>query len=584
MKKGLNILLILIITFFTLPFGGNTVFADSKDINDIKDGTYDITLKAINKDTGEPSGAAGFINEQALLSVENGEAELKITIPNNDMAEIKGLQIEGLEPQVKEDKDAKHMIYKLTTLNSSLDAQVQYEVPSLGMDHDIGFKFTLEGLDNLPVKDNDEKDESDNKAEEDEEVDGEEEAEDDSHSDETEEPEKDVDNSVIPLDNGSYTIDVSYLKVEEDSESAMASYLDSSVSLEVKDGKVYTTFLINDNEAVTKLQVNGNNAVDQVKEGNQREETFEFNQLDSILDAYVEYQAPYQGSTFKGNADFRVSFDADSLVKVEDPSKPDSNTDKKPDKDSDKTDKKPTPNQNDDVDKTNKNGSEKGSAEKSNQLIPDKAYQIDYTIMHEDGNKPSVSDEFFEKPALLLEKDGKKYLQMKINNGDMIKKLSNKYGNVVLVEENEDGSIVVQLQVNNDLSDMELDLHVVVPAGAIPGFPGYDEAHKAILVFDKDSMEEIEVGDHVLAASNNDNGPTVEEESGKQLGSNKKDNNDQTPKKPKFGMNDSNGEAGSSGEKSSNPKTGDTSGMLLYAFLLLGSVIPLGVKFKRRFI
>lgn len=584
MKKGLNILLILIITFFTLPFSGNTVLADSKDVNDMKDGTYDITIKAINKDTGEPSGAASFINEQALLSINNAEAELTITIPNNDMAEIKGLQIEGQEPQIKEDKDAKQMIYKLTTLNSNLDAQVQYEVPSLGMEHDIGFQFTLEGLDNLPVKEEEETDESDNKPEQGE-VD-EEEKDDNSNSDETKEPEEDVDedDSVITLDNGFYTIDVSYLKVEEDSQSAMASYLDSSVSLEVKEGKVYTTFLINDDEAVTKLQVKGNNAVEQVIDGKQRQETFEFNQLDSILNAYVEYQAPYQGSTFKGNADFRVAFDADSLVKVEGPSKPDSNTDQKPDKDSDKTNEKPGPNQNNDVDKTNNNGSKKESAKTSNQLIPDKAYQIDYTIMHEDGNKPSVSDEFFEKPALLLEKDGKKYLQMKISNGDMIKKLSNKYGNVVLVEENEDGSIVVQLQVNNDLSNMDLDLHVVVPAGAIPGFPGYDEAHKAILVFDKDSMEEIAVGDHVLAASNNNNGPTVGEDSGKQLGSNKEGNNDQTPKKPKFGMNDSNGEAGNNGEKPSNPKTGDTSGMLLYAFLLLGSVIPLGVKFKRRFI
>src|SRR5690625_8014227 len=110
MKKGLNILLILIITFFTLPFSGNTVLADSKDVNDIKDGTYDITIKAINKDTGEPSGAASFINEQALLSINNDEAELTITILNNEMAEIKRTQIEGQEPKVKEDNDAKQTI------------------------------------------------------------------------------------------------------------------------------------------------------------------------------------------------------------------------------------------------------------------------------------------------------------------------------------------------------------------------------------------------------------------------------------------------------------------------------------------
>src|SRR5699024_3357119 len=92
--------------------------------------------------------------------------------------------------------------------------------------------------------------------------------------------------------------------------------------------------------------------------------------------------------------------------------------------------------------------------------------------------------------------------QITIKNGDMITKLSNKYGKALLVKENADGSIVVQLRVNGNLSNMLLDMHVVVPAGAIPGFPGYDEAHKAMLVFDKDSMTEIDVDEHMLIGTN----------------------------------------------------------------------------------
>src|SRR5690625_7271611 len=47
------------------------------------------------------------------------------------------------------------MTYKLDSLESELSAQVQYEVPSLEMNHDVSFKFVLEGLDELPIVDKD---------------------------------------------------------------------------------------------------------------------------------------------------------------------------------------------------------------------------------------------------------------------------------------------------------------------------------------------------------------------------------------------------------------------------------------------
>src|SRR5699024_8478044 len=317
-------------------------------------------------------------------------------------------------------------------------------------------------------------------------------------------------------------------------------------------------------------------------------ETFELDQLDSIINAYVEYQAPFQGDVFEGNADFRISFDKDSVEKSKKSLKPgidaeqDADKDSDKNKDGDKSDEKDNGKQESDQNKDNKKGTKQ--EKKSDQLVPDKAYEINYTIMHEDGNKPSISDEFFKKPAKLFEKDGKIYLQMTIMNGDMISELSNKYGNAVVVEKSDDGSIVVQLRVNDDLSDMLLDMHVKVLAVAIPCIPGYDENHAAILVFDKDSMKEIDVGNSKLVASDNENGPTVKgTENGDQLGS-KGEDNDKTPKKPDFGSNDDNGTTGTNGNKAQNPKTGDTSGILLYTLLLLGSALPLVAKLRRRFI
>src|SRR5690625_4571168 len=141
-------MLALLIAIFALPFFSSAVLAETVEY-EIKDGEYDVTAKAINKDTGEKSGAAPFINENAMLSIQDGEIELTLTIPHHDLAEINGLQIEDIEPKVEENDNAMYKTYKLNSLKSELDAQVQYEVPSIDMNHDVPFKFVLEGLDKI---------------------------------------------------------------------------------------------------------------------------------------------------------------------------------------------------------------------------------------------------------------------------------------------------------------------------------------------------------------------------------------------------------------------------------------------------
>ena len=256
-----------------------------------------------------------------------------------------------------------------------------------------------------------------------------------------------------------------------------------------------------------------------------------------------------------------------------------------------------------------KNGTNAFNAETENtgknELKPDKAYKINYTIKQEDGIKDSVANDFFTNTGILLVKDGKTYLQMAIENGDMVKDLKGKYGEAIVVKKEKDGSTIVQLKVDNNLANMLLEMHVVVPEGAIPGFPGYDEDHKALLVFDKGSKQEIEVGDLKLAAlAGNDNGPKVSPENNtglrmgngsngnggdgipkSKLGTDIADNiaanlSNGGPDKPEFGSN-GNGGLNDKG-KSTNPQTGDLTNIWLYAFLLAASLLILGVKFRRR--
>src|SRR5699024_11476354 len=129
-------------------FGQQPVLAETSSYNNIEPGSYDITAKALNADKDEASGAAGFIDENATLTVTEDSFLFTINIPNNPMAEISGLQVEGAEPV---EKSGTKWTYQLNEIKEILNAQTQYEVPMFNMKHDVPFRFKLEGLTTLPT-------------------------------------------------------------------------------------------------------------------------------------------------------------------------------------------------------------------------------------------------------------------------------------------------------------------------------------------------------------------------------------------------------------------------------------------------
>src|SRR5699024_8142550 len=109
---------------------------------------------------------------------------------------------------------------------------------------------------------------------------------------------------------------------KDGSESSMGRYLEDNVFVSFEEGQVFLTITVNNDETVTKLQVDGKDAVETVVDGNKRHETFEFDNLLSLLNAYVEYQAPYQGEIFEGNADFIIALDQESVKAAKASDKP----------------------------------------------------------------------------------------------------------------------------------------------------------------------------------------------------------------------------------------------------------------------
>jgi len=155
MKKLLIIVSALLLAFNVQLLGDPSAYAATTTYDDIADGEYKITAKALHADKDEASGAAGFISEDAKLTITEENVALTITIIDSDMASIEGLQIEGVEPT----KDGNQWTYTLHSLQPTLKAQVQYEVPMLNMKHDVPFRFALEDLDQLPKQQEPEVDE-----------------------------------------------------------------------------------------------------------------------------------------------------------------------------------------------------------------------------------------------------------------------------------------------------------------------------------------------------------------------------------------------------------------------------------------
>ncbi|MCZ2258574.1 NEAT domain-containing protein [Sporosarcina sp. G11-34] len=766
----------IVMALFTLPFFSGAVFAEEKVV--YVDGEYPITAKAINADTGGKSGAAGFLEEDATLNIVDGKATLTITVLHNEMAEISGLQIEGVQPEVKKGEAEKYLTFKLATLKKELNAQVQYVVPMAGIDHDVPLKFVLEGIDKIPVvveepikpeeKPTEPTKPEEKPAEPTKPTKPEGKPTDPKDPEETPtKPEKPSVPKAIDLTDGFYTIKGSFLHLEEEKASSMARYLGSSMFLEVVNGKVELTVTVSEDETVTLLKVDGKNAVKSKVDGKKRYDTYELDSLATVLNGYAEYQAPMgNGKIHYGKADFRISLADESIVKTEasakpgyekeaevevpakpekpaqpeKPSKPEQPivTDGDKDKGKDKNkNSAQTPDkaykinyvsesgsvnrqfnnpavllykdgekyiqmtgtggqyiesltingtevtwgkknadgtftfefkvegslsdvlkfgmrintgfnimQHDDIglsfdESTQKaanikdytlltvindpkeegkvppkpekpsKGEELVNKEKpadkgknkpktpakKDQLVPDKAYKIGFVIKHETEDKPSAADSFFKGPAILLYKNGEKYIQVTVTNSQFIDSLTTKHGDMVLVKDNGDGSMVVQFKVDGKISDV-IDLNMII---TVPGV--YEGAkHIARLFLDESSMKEIDASDYLLAASSNGNGPSAEGEPDKDIplpgakenppktnnndtNNNKNTKNDPTIEKPKFGSNGTNKsiiETVIAG-KEKNPQTGDTTNILLYVLLLIGSAIPLAVMAKRRF-
>lgn len=260
----------------------------------LENGYYTVDVSYVHLDGDKPSAMARYLGKKAFLDVNEQNVNLTITVADN--ISVKRLLVENKSPiEVRKDGEKSYLTFNLNSLENVYYGYTEYQVLNENGEvtraSNAGFYIYLDsetiqeaelidkpgyGLLEEPIS--------------------------------------------IILEDGSYSIDVNYLKIDEDDSSSMNRYLGDSAFVTVKDGKAEVTITVKNINAVTKLKLQDKFPFEKKTVNNERYERFLLNEADlkSILSAYVEYQAPMgPGKTYYGNADFRIKFDLNSVRKVD---------------------------------------------------------------------------------------------------------------------------------------------------------------------------------------------------------------------------------------------------------------------------
>lgn len=177
----------------------------------------------------------------------------------------------------------------------------------------------------------------------------------------------------------------------------------------------------------------------------------------------------------------------------------------------------------------------------------DGTYDISFEMKEAGSNNTSIADGYFTKPAKLVVKNGANYIQLTTNESDWIKSMSGPMGSATDVSES-GNSRTVQFEVGDLSNPVNMNMHVVVPE-EVAGME-YDHNHSVRVVFNAENIPAVTSGS---TEAKTDAKEDVEHIA-----------------------------AGTDDTTEKNPKTGDTTPIGVYVFLLLASIAIL-VIYETRF-
>ncbi|PHG11160.1 heme uptake protein IsdC [Bacillus toyonensis] len=203
---------------------------------------------------------------------------------------------------------------------------------------------------------------------------------------------------------------------------------------------------------------------------------------------------------------------------------------------------------------------------KASAKLADGTYDINYVIQKAENESASMANDYFEKPAKLVVKNGEMKVQVPMNHSAWITEFkAPENGNFVdakVVSKDEAADKrTVEFKVDDLSKPLGVKIHVVVPSA------NYD--HHYTIRFAFDANVKAVGGDNgvVAATKNNDQAKTDTQVKEEKMKVENKEANKETNESGKA-------------EKTDNPKTGDEARIGLFAALLLVSGVFLIRKVK----
>ncbi|MBE7102388.1 heme uptake protein IsdC [Bacillus cereus] len=202
--------------------------------------------------------------------------------------------------------------------------------------------------------------------------------------------------------------------------------------------------------------------------------------------------------------------------------------------------------------------------------LADGTYDINYVIKKAEDDSASMANDYFEKPAKLIVKNGEMRVQVPMNHSAWITEFKapengNFVDSKVISKDEAADKRTVEFKVDDLSKPLGVKIHVVVPSA------NYD--HHYTIRFAFDANVKAVGGDNNVAAATKNNDETKKDRQVKE--EQKKEESKETNKDANKGTNES-GKA----EKTDNPKTGDDARIGLFAALVLISGVFLVRKVK----
>ena len=374
--------------------------------------------------------------------------------------------------------------------------------------------------------------------------------------------------------NGEYDLPFVVWQANKDEISVADGYLEKPAKLIVKDGTYTVRTTLKNNSWWQYFKVESNGKFIDVKEvsNDSGADTsvveFDVENIDEMVHAKVHVIVTgIPGLEYDNKYDIRFNFDTSDIPLANDS-----------DGNSDNHENNNGSNGNSG---NNDNNGNNGNNDSDQKICKDGEYNLPFDVLQADKNEISVADQYLQKPAKLMVKDSKFVVEATLKNSSWWQdfKVASKDGFVDVKEisknETED-TRVVQFNIQNPNEVLYAKVHIIVTG--IPGLD-YDNKYDIRFTFDTSGLpiDDCEVdsnGNGIGDGDNNENDPkepkTPTADNGDGLGF---DRNDGT------GGNDNNKDK----TDGTNPKTADKAKIILFASLLICSLIPLMIKLRSKF-